>query len=71
MENIMKLTVENLKHEIIAKEGLVISEATLKVEDLLSTYYQLIKNYHLSDTRWKKFSLFLMKNPLPITISII
>lgn len=59
----MKLTVENLKHEIIAKEGLVISEATLKIEDLLSTYYQLIKNYHLSDTRMEEIQSFFDEEP--------
>lgn len=59
----MELTKENLVKEIIAKEGLIISEATLNVEDLLSTYYQLIKNYNLSEEITKTIRDFFDEEP--------
>lgn len=62
----MNLTKENLVQEIIAKNGLVISEATLKTDDLLSTYYQLIKDYHLSGKVMNEISQFFDEEPTTI-----
>lgn len=59
----MELTKENLIREIIAKEGLIISEATLKTDDLLTTYYQLIKDYNLSEEKANTIKSFFDNEP--------
>lgn len=43
----MEFTKVNLVQKIIAQKGLIVSEATLKTDDLLSSYYQLIKDLSL------------------------
>ena len=59
----MKLTKENLVKKIIAEEGLVVSTDTLNVADLLTTYYQLIQDYNLSDEMAKTIKGFFDKEP--------
>ena len=59
----MELTKENLVREIIAEEGLIISEATLNIADLLTTYYDLIRDYNLSDEMAKTIKGFFDKEP--------
>lgn len=59
----MKLTVKNLRNEIVANDGLIISEATLQVDSLLSSYYQFIKDYNLSDTRMEEIRSFFTEEP--------
>ena len=59
----MELTKENLVREIIAEEGLVVSEATLNTAALLTTYYQLIQDYNLSKEIAKTIRDFFDEEP--------
>lgn len=62
----MKFTKENLIREIITGKGLIISEATLNIADLLTTYYQLIQDYNLSDEMAKTIRGFFDEEPTVI-----
>ena len=62
----MELTKENLVRKIIAEEGLVVSTDTLNVADLLTTYYQLIQDYNLSDEMAKTIKGFFDEEPTVI-----
>lgn len=62
----MELTKENLVREIIVSEGMVVSTDTLNVADLLTTYYQLIQDYNLSDEMAKTIRVFFDEEPTVI-----
>ena len=59
----MELTKENLVRKIIVEEGLVVSTDTLNVADLLTTYYDLIRDYNLSDEMAKTIKSFFDEEP--------
>jgi hypothetical protein len=59
----MEFTKVNLVQKIIAQKGLIVSEATLKTDDLLSSYYQLIKDYNLSEKMANTIKNFFDEEP--------
>ena len=59
----MELNKENLMREIEARKGLIISEAALKTDCLLSSYYQLISDYNLSPTMKSEIASFFEEEP--------